>query len=429
MRALILVLLVLLPAELKAGELQKLIALALKNSKEIQKSKIDYKISDLLYREAVSGYFPKVDLFYRKTNLTDSPSYSFGLPGLPPASFSLFNRSYYQFGVNLSQPLFTGGEITYSVKLREKEKKATYYLFKEAVNRVVFTVKEDYFNLLKAKAAVDTAKAYYAAAEKHYEDVKAFFDEGIVPRRDLLEAEVKLRDAEEKVASAESLYTVALEKLKTDVGVPELPFKPKAHLTYRPVKLSLNSLLKTAYSCRPLIQYVSMVKKAAAEGVKLSASAFSPKLFLNIGYQKTDQYPGSAYSSTAVSVTLSFPLFEGGRRFLQLEKAREERRKAEVSLKEVKEKVRLQVVSAYTKLQSAAARIKTARAQVKEAKELLRDSEERYREQVGTSTEVVDALAYLYAARSALNTALADYNIALSELEFAVGKPLLRGER
>ena len=205
--------------------------------------------------------------------------------------------------------------------------------------------------------------------------------------------------------------------------------QPNGELHYRPVKLNLEELLKTAYSTRPLLKYAYMVKKAADEGVKLSASAFSPKLFMGIDYQKTDQYPGETYSSTAVSFTLNFPLFEGGKRFFEVERAREERRKAEISLKDLKDRVRLQVVSAYTELLSAAARVKTAQSQVKEAKELLRDSKERYREHVGTSTEVVDAIAYLYSAMNSLNSALADYNTALSELEFAVGKPLLRGER
>jgi len=101
-----------------------------------------------------------------------------------------------------------------------------------------------------------------------------------------------------------------------------------------------------------------------------------------------------------------------------------ERTKAEVSLKEVKEKVRLQVVSAYTELLSAASRVKTAKAMVEKAKELLRDSKERYREHVGTSTEVADAMAYLYSAERAFSSAVSDYYLALSKLEYATGKEL-----
>ena len=414
----------LLPARLTAGELDTLISLALKNSKEIQKAKIEYRISDLEYREALSSYFPQVNLYYRRTNLSDVPTYSFNIPGLPPSRFSLFSESYYQFGVNVSQPLFTGGRITFSSRLKEKQKEASYYLFKEAVNRVIYTVKEDYYNLLKARAGVEAAEAYLKAVRSHYRTVKAFFEEGIVPRRDLLEAEVKLRDAEEKLTSAKAAYSVALEKLKTDIGMPELPFTPKGTLSFKPFNRSMEELLKEAYANRPILNYGRKMKEVSEEGVKLSASAFSPEVLLNLNYQKTDQYPGETYSSTAVAFTVNFPLFEGGRRFFRLEKAREERRRAAVSLKDLKDKVRLQVISAYTALRSAASRVETAKAQLKEAEELLRDSKERYREHVGTSTEVVDAIAYLYSARSSLNRALADYNRALARLEFAVGKPI-----
>jgi outer membrane protein len=291
-------------------------------------------------------------------------------------------------------------------------------------NKVIYEVKGDYFNLLKAKANVEAAKVYLRSAKKHFSDVKAFFNEGIVPRRDLLEAEVKLRDAEEKLTLAESIYKVALEKLKTDVGDTNLKFEPSNSLTYRKINLNLNELLKIAYSQRPLVKYVELLKKSSNEGVRLAVSQFLPQALLNLSYQKTDQYPGDVYSSFSVSFQLNFPIFQGGSRFFEVERAREERRKSEDILKQTRDNVRLQVVSAYTELRSALSRIKTAESMVEEAKELLRDSRERYREHVGTATEVTDAIAYLYNAKKTLNSALADYNTALSKLEYAVGKPL-----
>ena len=70
---------------------------------------------------------------------------------------------------------------------------------------------------------------------------------------------MKLRDAEEKLTYAKSIYRVALEKLKTDIGVPDLNFTPEGELHYRPVKLNLEELLKTAYSTRPLLKYAYML--------------------------------------------------------------------------------------------------------------------------------------------------------------------------
>ncbi|SMO70227.1 Outer membrane protein TolC [Balnearium lithotrophicum] len=426
MRKLIVLLILLLPVNSLGSELSYLLEKALKDNKEIKKARSEYRISDLLYKEAVSDYFPKVNLFYSRTKLSEVPE--FPIPGVPNLSIPFFNDSYYQFGVNLKQPLFMGGRILYNVRLKNEQKKASYYLFKETINKVIYEVKSDYFNVLKAKANVEAAKVYLRSAKKHFSDVKAFFDEGIVPRRDLLEAEVKLRDAEEKLTLAEAIYKVALEKLKTDVGDTNLEFEPSNNLTYRKINLNLNELLKIAYSERPLIKYVKLLKRSSNEGVRLAVSQFLPQTLLNLSYQKTDQYPGDVYSSFSVSFQLNFPIFQGGSRFFEVERAREERRKSEDILKQTRDNVRLQVVSAYTELQSALSRIKTAESMVKEAKELLRDSRERYREHVGTATEVTDAIAYLYNAKKALNSALADYNTALSKLEYAVGKPLTGDE-
>jgi len=424
MRKLLAVLILAFPISAWSSELSFLIEKALTHNKRIKEARSELKISEILYKEAISDFLPKVNLFYSRSNLSDVPSYYFSLPGAPPSRFSLFNRSYYRFGVTASQPIFTGGRILFNAKLKEEEKEAAYYLFKETVNKVVYTVKADYYELLKAKANVTAAENYLKAARKHYNDVKAFFDQGIVPRRDLLEAEVKLKDAQEKLIQAKSMYTVALEKLKTDVGDVNLSFFPKEKLSFRPVKVSLKELIKQAYENRPLVLYYERLKEGSSIGVKFAASDFLPSLLLNVGYEKTDQYPGEEYSSFSVSFNFNFPLFSGGKRFLQVERALLERTKAEVSLKEVKEKVRLQVVSAYTELLSAASRVKTAKAMVEKAKELLRDSKERYREHVGTSTEVADAMAYLYGAERALSSAVSDYYLALSKLEYATGKEL-----
>jgi len=426
LRFLAFLLVFLLPFAVKAGTLSTLLKAALENNPEIKRALEEEKISELQYKEAVADFLPQVNFQYTRTSLSDVPTYSMAFPGLPPTGFKILEDNFYEFKLNVNQPLFTGGKLLFGVKLRKELKTATFFKFKETVLKVLTEVKKDYYSLLEASSLVRIAEDTLKATKEHYKTVKAFYDEEIVPKRDLLEASLKVREAEEALERAKSTYRRALEKLRKDTGysVENIPLDEK-ELKYFPVKLSEEELIELAYKNRPIIKALEATKKGANYGVKLAYSQFFPNVFFNFSYTKTDQYPGiGAFNSTAFSVVVNFPMFEGGKRFLRLKEAKSKKRQAELSLEEVKQAVRLQVVSAFSSLKEAEARLKSAKAMVKEGEELLRVSKERYREHVGTSTEVVDAIAYLSKAKGLLSSALADYNRALAELEYAIGVTL-----
>lgn len=403
-------------------DLNTLLQVTLKNSPEIKISKEELKISDYQLKEAFGKFLPTVKFQYSKTSLSDVPSYRFELPNLPPKDYPFMERNFYNLKLSLTQPLFTGGKLTFNLKMKEKFKSAFLYKFQETLSKVLTEVKKEYYTLCEAESSAEIAKSYLKAAEDHFREVKAFYDEELVPRRDLLEAEVKLKDAEERLAGAERNYQVALEKLRKDVGKEDLEVETE-ELTYVPLNLTKGELLSLAYRNRPLLKYLEKLREGTDYGVKLSYSQFLPDVVLNLSYDRTDQYPMMGnFHNRGVSLAVQFPIFEGTQRFWRLKEAKAERRKAKLSVKQAKDLIRLQVVSAYTKLKTAKKRIKAAETMVEEAKELLRDSRERYRNHVGTSTEVTDAIAYYVKAKGYLNSALADYNRALADLEYAVGK-------
>ncbi len=419
--------LTLIPTVSWAGELQSLIETALKSSPQIEQAKRQLKASEYEVKKAFGNYLPEVKFSYSYTDISDTPSYTMEVPGapLPPTSFSLFKRKFYQEELSLQTPLFTGGRILNLVRVKKSQKEGYRFYLEEVKNLIVERVKEDYYEVLKAKALVETAKESLKSAKEHYRVVKVFFDENIVPRRDLLEAEVKVSEAEERLKEAIGYYRVALEKLRVDSGDFNFEPKGKINLEVEGRRFNPEELVERALKERAAIKQVKLFLRAAERGVDLAKSQFMPQAFLKLSYSKTDQYPlNGNFSNKSASVGISVPIFEGSKRFWELKRSREEKLKVKGKLEEVKRQVRLQVVSACTNIDTALKRIEAARKRVEEAKELLRDSKERYREHVGTSTEVIDAIAYLTSAKSSLVKAVADYYKALAQLEYAVGGKL-----
>ena len=408
--------------------LNKLLDIAVKNNPQVQISEKSLKISEFERKEAIGKFFPKVELQYSRIFQSDVPEINLSLPvpGLPPQQFPLIEKNYYSFKAQLTQPIFTGGYLYYNLKIKSTEKEATKLQLKAKIEEIKRTVKKDYYSLSEAKTAVEIAKSYVKAAGKHLEDAKSFYNEGIVPRRDLLEAKVKYHEALELLSKAESSYKVALEKLKTDVGSKNIQVDIKK-LSYKPIKFNTENLIETAYKNNPLIKAVSLKEKEAEYGVRIAYSQFLPKVAVVVGYERTDQYPGiDKFDETFGALTVNIPIFEGSQRYWKTLKAKETKQKVALSLRELKDKIKLGIIAAVSKIKSAESRIKTAEAMVEEAKELLKDSEERYKAQVGTSTEVCDAMAYLTKAKGILNSAIADYNRAVADLEYYIGTEITK---
>ena len=417
----VLVILLILTASASAGNLKDIIRLGIENNPELKVYRQRMKISNYEYREAISDFFPKASISYSSVDISKSPSFPFSIPGMPePMNFDLTRRKYYDLSLQVKQPIFTGGYLYYRAKAKHAIKKASYYELLEELNGVVNTIKDDYYFFLRSRISVKVAEEYVQSAKSHLEDTLAFFNQGIVPRRDLLEAQVKLRQAEENLERAKGAYNVSLEKLRKDVGVSVNPNGD--NLTFKRVRLSEKELLRTAFERRPILTAARLGCDEGRYGVKLSYSQFLPHVEASFSYDRTNQYPlnGNFHSKTA-AVGISFPIFEGFQRFWKVEESRSRLLSARANLKKLKDAVKLQVLSSYYDFKVAESQVETARAMVKEAKQLLSDSNERYREHVGTSTDVTDAIAYYFNAKQSLVSALANYNKALSDLEFAIG--------
>jgi len=409
--------LALLSSQVSAAEIDSLVERALSSYPEVKIAEHALRSARYSLREAYSSYLPRVSLTYSYTRLSDAPSIElFG------KEVALVEKSFREGLFLVEYPLFTGGKRGALVKLKKSRVNLAREELGETLLKVKSDVKKSYYEVLKAKALVRAAQASLDALREHYKTVKAFYDEGIATKRELLEAQVALKRGEERLEAAKGAYLVALERLRTLVGLNSFEPKEELSLEVRALNFSLEELLQLALKNRPLLRAAEAGVDAARAGTKAARSEFLPKINLSFSYTKSDRYPGAGeLSYTSASVALSLPLFEGGKRFWRVKEARERELMEVERVNLLKKKVRLEVVAAYTRAKSLEKRVESAKKRVEEARELLRESKERYKERVGVSTEVVDAVAALEEARSSLIEAVAELLKAQAEIERATG--------
>jgi outer membrane protein TolC len=84
---------------------------------------------------------------------------------------------------------------------------------------VTFETIQKYYNLLKAEELLSTAEEAKSRAESQLKLVNACFTAGIVPKSDILKAELELSQAEAAVLEAEAELDISYAELQDQIGV------------------------------------------------------------------------------------------------------------------------------------------------------------------------------------------------------------------
>ena len=109
----------------------------------------------------------------------------------------------------------------------------------------------------------------------------------------------------------------------------------------------------------------------------------------------------------------SWDFWEWGKTKFRVDASKAKEKQALESVKELNDKITLEVANAYLKLQETENQIVVSQKVIEQAEENFRISEERYKERVATSTDVLEAQTLLTKAKSEYANALGDYNIKL----------------
>jgi outer membrane protein TolC len=330
-------------------------------------------------------------------------------------------------------------------------------------------VKSAYYGVLAAKANVEIQKANVLVNERQYNRTKAFFDEGLVSRIDLVNQEVYLSDAKISLVSAENTYQNAIVKLNNAMYIVNAPeyqientetfnFKnnyaevnlvniantttyedgtvaPKdAVLTTQVEKTdilenykftaypySMEESIKIAYKNRPDLLSMEATKNAVNEALKYSKKEYFPDLKGNVGYNWSNN---SYYSSNGI--TLGASLATSNLNIMETRlKIKESKSQLEIAKKNVdlvKQNIFFEVQSAYINMVQLEKNIPLMQTKVKQTLENYELADARYEVGLGNFIELQDAKEnYNNAQRDYVQT-IYQYNVALTDLQAAMGE-------
>lgn len=337
----------------------------------------------------------------------------------------------YTWSVGVKQPLFTGFNLlsTYQKAALEKERQEAE--LRKTRLTLTLGVQQAFLGYLKAQQDIRSARDAVVRLREQLKVTQAFYDVGLRPRLDVLQAEVDLSKAESDLIKAESAFETQKVRLNTLLIIPvEEDTSYVGDLEYRPFDRSFEACLEQAYRMRPDMHIAAKSIEIADKDSTIAASGFYPQVSAGFDWAAQGDHPeasGSTLDKTgfnqwSTNVTASMNVFEWGRTYYGVQQAKQIVNKVRADEASLRQEIAYEVKSRLLAATEATKRIAVARKALDQASEAYRMALARYQAQVGTNTDVLDAQAKLTLAEAGLTGAKADYLVALAQLFASIGE-------
>ena len=409
--------------------LQQSIDLALRQSVLIQSAQEGVKGAEAQKREAFTGFLPKFSTYYSYSRLNADPTLTASLPApMGPITLVTGTKDNYSWAVEVKQPIFAGGGILANYEAGRLGHEIASLEETTVVQDMVQEVRVAYFNVLKAERGLDVARQSVEQLDAHRSMAQDFFDVGVIPKNDLLRAEVELANSRQNLVRAENAVEMAKAKFNTVLRREiDTPTEVEDILALRPYTRTFDECQKLAMENRPEVKSYTRKVEQSQKLVKLAKSEYLPSVNV-VGhferYGDNANVNGSPYrnqDSTYVMGMATWNFWEWGRTKNRVDASRSRQSQTAYALDNIKDQVSLEVKNAWLALHEAEKQVAVTKKSIEQADENFRVSTERYKEHVGTSTDVIDAQTLLTKAKTDYFNALSDYNISIARLERAMG--------
>ncbi len=437
--------------------LKDCISKALNNSPNIKRAKINYEMAKKNVKIAQSVYFPTISAVVGYDFLTRNGS------KINSTTSNTFNA-----GAGIRQLIWNFGKSGANIKMQKFNQIVAYYDFDTMVLDTIFDVKVNYYSTLASKAAVEIDKANIQINERNYQRTKAFFEEGLKSKIDLVNAEVYVTDAKVSLISSENLYKNSLNDLNNSMFLAykpeyniEVPQEFRSIKDFTPKNLTdfsrplddflappkdVNNALLTAkvetkdyaslykfdkfpYSfekCidlanknRPDIKAYENTIKAMEQYLKLIKRQYYPELTADGSYNfvaGSTNNVSSTTNSIGVGVNLSSSLNIMSEKY-QIDNAKLQVELAKNELDFLKQNVYFDVQQAYINMMEFEEQIPLLGQKIQQTLENLELADGRYSVGLGDYIELQDAKINYNKAQHAFVKAVFNYNVARARLE------------
>ena len=426
----------------------KILETTIKNSKDLQKQKLNIESSKLDIENIDAVSYGKFSLS-EEISRTNHAGYVFNYKlSSREASFKDFGFSQQSEGLNVQPkdlnypearnnfntkltydiPLFTGFKLSNQkdiLKLQEQANTIKYNL----------DVKELEFEVLKAYNSAVIAKDFIKALEKAKEAITfmrngaiAFHKEGLVTKIDVNEAKVYESNINSQLLESKNNFQLALAYLSflsSDESISDVEDLKNLYFKFPNEK----ELYSQALENRDEVKMQNIQVNASKKNIDIAKAAYYPSVFSRLEYGYNDDTltlsEDKDYYMAMVGITIT--LFDNTRS-IEKQKSQIEYQKANLNEEKLKDAIKLELKKAMLNLETKE-KILEEKIEAKNlASDILEQAKLQYKNQLISMTTLLQQEANYRKNEALLIQARYEKSLALASLNLVLGKNIKEGK-
>lgn len=294
------------------------------------------------------------------------------------------------------------------------------------IQSVFLSAVQAYYQFLAAQAAVESVKEAEKSALESLNSATARYGVGIGTPADKLQAQTAYSQAVLNRIQAEGNQQNAQGILANSMGMdanqrfgvaPPLVQVPDTHF-----ERDIGSLIEEARRQRPDLAAAESQVNAAKSSAEAARASDMPTLSLSTSFDRTHSSITDPANSSALGVSINFPLFTGYNTTYRIRAAQEQIETRLAQRERVNQQVALDVWKAYQGVVTGTQAVRSSTDLVASATQSERVALGRYKAGVGNILDVLTAQTALASARLQNIQATYDWYLAKASLAQSMGK-------
>lgn len=331
------------------------------------------------------------------------------------------------YEIDLSQPIYQGGRIRYSIEKADIEQKIAELQTLQNEADIKLALLEQYMQLFSLYKQQTVLARNIEESTKRLENIKSKKRQGLITNNDVLRSELQLTNDRLALQEVDNSLTLMSQQLDILLGLDEQTLIVPDTTLLRQINPTSDyaDYLQKAYRDDWTMRRLRQETQLALNNQRLVKAEFLPQLSLYAGNTLarpiTRTMADYYNNSWNIGLTLSYPLSSLYKNRHKLEEARLDIDASQQQEELRKQSLRMEIRTALIRHQEAQDRVKALELSVRQARENYRIMRNRYFGQLSILTDLLDANSVLLDAELQLTTARARVIYTYYELQKACG--------
>jgi outer membrane protein len=417
---------------IKTLTLKDTIEMAIDANLNLKQSRKEVEAAEETRKASITRFFPTLSTAYDYTHRNKELTQQ--LTGIGPApEFVVRPDDQYTFVTSFNQPIFNGFSLINQYKVADLGLDAAEFGEKVTRQDVILDAKNAFYSVLKAEKLMVVARQRVIQIAAQKEVAENFYEVGMSPLNDLLEAQASLANARQGFIVAQNNLAIAKSRFNIVLRRPvNAPVEIEDILDYAPLVYDFDYCLKTARENRLEITVADLEVEIAEKEVELARKDYFPSVNLRGNYTRTgDDYKakGGEGISDAVSwevqAVAEWEFWQWGRTHFGVREKLHRLSQAQYRQSQILDNIELEVKTSFLRTKESEKNIITIEKAIEQAKENFRINQERFKEQVATTTDVLDSQTLLSDTLTNYFNALYDFKISKATLYRSMGQEVM----